>query len=1056
MFQIRGAIICVAQFLVTLILWLPPAHAALINTTIKMRDVVRLPVDQSKGLAFKTITTADGLSQARVSEIVQDDLGFIWFGTEYGVNRYDGYSFKFYAHDPANPRSAAGTGVSTLFKDRDGFIWIGWANGLDRLDPTTEKYTHYFAKSGDLRNSITIAHISQDRQGIIWLATGSGLRRLDPANNSVTEFRHNTDPSSLPTDNVNWSGEDSLGRFWVGTSKGLSEFDRAHNKVLRTIPMDDPIRVGMFEDRRGELWITSKRDSGLYLFDPEKNVLTPYSFYKSGSGPIESGITGIAEGPDGSLWIASSRLGLLRLDREKKHFEHYGNPAEGPNSTTGNDIITLLLDRDNNIWTGLNSGGVNYFGSGLPQFEVFRHLPGDPNSLTRDFVNAALKDRDGTLWIGNNGGLNRIDGKTGRREIIDLGFGDVISLAQTADGVIWVGTYARGLTLYDPRKKTIEKFIHDPARPGSISNNEIHRVFVDRHQTVWIATDDGLDRFDPVTRSFITYKLQWDNRFGQNYLSIAEDAYGGLWLGTQNSGLHHFDPVSGKLEAVGEKSDLLNGFSGSWVVSLLTGRLGTLWLGTSDGLKSLDLKTGMHRAYDTRDGMPSNSVSCILEDTRGDIWMSTTKGLSEFVPETATFTNYSMIDELGGNDLTGWGGCSKSPDGEMFFGGFDGAVGFYPKVLKVAPPKTTLALTDIEIDGAEPDIGVGQSLDRAAAYAHNVVLPPGRHSLSVTFAGLNYGNSHGARYRYRLEGFDEAWHISPSSVRQATYAALPPGHYNLHIETASDRSDWQRPGISLAILVLPHWWETWWFSALCLLIFVFVSWWGVRARVQKVTREVTLQIEARNNERMRIADDLHDTLLQGLLGAAMQVSVVEDLLPADAKARPPLNRVSSLLRQLVAEGRNAVGGLRKWDFDSSDLVRAIAAVPGDLQIESAAQFRATVGGDARPLIPAARNEVYLIAREAISNALRHANASMVEVDLEYLTDSFRLKVRDDGCGFTTEAVLEKKADHFGLSVMRARAERINATLEVSSGAGAGTEITLYAPGRKIYLSKSTK
>jgi signal transduction histidine kinase len=226
--------------------------------------------------------------------------------------------------------------------------------------------------------------------------------------------------------------------------------------------------------------------------------------------------------------------------------------------------------------------------------------------------------------------------------------------------------------------------------------------------------------------------------------------------------------------------------------------------------------------------------------------------------------------------------------------------------------------------------------------------------------------------------------------------------------------------------------------------------------VRFVARRITLQMEARSNERMRIAGDLHDTLLQGLLSASMQLSVAEDQLATDSQARPLLGHVSSLLRQLVAEGRNAVRGLRMWNFDYDDLEHAIAAVPSDLQIESNAQFLVSVEGRTRALRPAARNEVYLIAREAISNALRHGNAEIIEVNLEYLVTTFQLTVRDNGNGFNADTPAATRGDHFGLGVMNERAERIGGTLTISSATGAGTEIVMSASGPAIYQPETDR
>ncbi|MET0499840.1 MAG: two-component regulator propeller domain-containing protein [Steroidobacteraceae bacterium] len=1030
-------------------------------SSVVRQDVVRLPVEEAKGLTFHRLSTADGLSQTRVSQIIQDDLGFIWFGTQYGINRFDGYKFKLFVHELGNEKSAAGTSVLSLLKDRDGLIWIGWRQGLDRLDPRTEQFTHYLVEPDEsTHRANAILHISQDREGMLWLATGSGLHRLDPTTGALAHFRHSADAGSLPTNDVNWSGEDSHGRFWVGTSQGLSEFDRVQGKVLRHLAMPDAVQISLFEDRDGRFWIAQASGNGLALFDPEANTVTPYSFYDRDPGAAAlTGIMGIAEDADGNLWLGSPGLGLLRLNRERDRFDRYGYQPQDVHSIAENKVIALFQDRDGNLWTGLHSAGVNYFGRGSQRFELFRNIPGDPNSLTLDFVNAILEDRDGILWIGNDDGLNRIDRRTGQRETIDLALGRkpmVISLAQDHTGAIWIGTFAHGLTRYDPRTRRFETYTHDPSDSRSLSHNWVHCLYVDSKGTVWAATDDGLSRFDPGTRNFSVFRLTSDSRLSQAYTGIDEDASGHLWLGSVYSGLHRLDPASAAVTVYKYKSSDPNGLRDSTLHSVHMSRKGILWIATQNGLNSLDPRTGALRAYDTRDGMPANPVSCILEDDRGDIWLSTTRGISKYSPETGTFSNYSLFVGLRGSDFTGWDACYKGRRGELFFAGFSGAVGFVPTDLQEVVPAAPLVLTDFEIDGFKARIGREQPLERAIAYSERVTLAHTQRNFSITFAGLRYSSPETTRYRYRLEGLDSAWHESPTSIRQATYTTLPAGNYTFQVQMAADRGAWQMPGISLSLFILPPWWATWWFRTLCALLLAALTWSIVRMRVRYVARKITLEMEARNSERMRIAGDLHDTLLQGLLSASLQLSVVQDQISPSAKARPLLEHVSNLLRQLVQEGRNTVRGLRTWHFDSDDLERAIAAIPGDLRIQSAAQFRVTIEGQSRPLLPVARTEVYLIAREAISNALRHSDASAIEANLEYLAESFQITVRDDGRGFDADTVAAGRSNHFGLAVMSERAERFGAVLKVSSGPGVGTEIVLSAAARAIYQPEFTK
>lgn len=1042
------------------LLCLPLAEANSTREISPRRDVVRLPVEEASGLRFHRLSTADGLSQTRVAQIIQDDLGFMWFGTQYGLNRYDGYDFKLFVHEPGNDRSAAGTFVFSLFKDRDGMIWIGWSKGLDRLDPRTETFTHYqLERDEQTHHANTARHISQDRDGSLWIATGSGLHRLDPASGAITHYRHGSDPHALPSNDVNWSGEDSHGRFWVGTSQGLSEFDRERGKVVRHLQMPDAVQVRLFEDRAGRLWITQASGNGLALYDPRADRLTFYSFYADDPDPTAlTGVMGIAEDAEGNLWLGSPGLGLLRLDSERRRFHRYSYQPQDVHSIAENKVIALFKDRDGNLWTGLHSTGVNFFGRGSQRFEVFRHIPGDPNSLTLDFVNAILEDREGTLWIGNDDGLNRIDRQSGRRELIDVGLGIkpmVISLAQDGDGAIWLGTFAHGLTRYDPRTQSFETYLHDPADPRSLSHNEVHRVYVARDGTVWVATDDGLDRFDRVERNFTTFKLQPDSRLSQSYSSIAEDAAGNLWLGTSNSGLHRFEPASGRITARRHNRQDVSGLRDDTVPSVHISRQGTLWIGTQNGLNSLDLDSGLLRAYDTRDGMPANTVACVLEDDQGDIWLSTTKGLSKLTPGTETFANYSL-DGLPGNDLTGWSTCSKSRSGELFFAGFAGAVAFIPAALQEVRLSGPLLLTNFEIDGERARIGPGEALERAVTYSDRVTLSHEQRNFSVTFAGLRYANPETTRYRYRLEGLDSTWRESPSSIRRATYTTLPAGLYTLRVQMAADRGDWQVPGASLSIRIDPPWWATWWFRTTCALLIVALAWWAERARTRYIAREVTLQMEARDNERMRIAQDLHDTLLQGLLSASFQLSVVQDQLTPAAKVRPLLEHVANLLRQLVTEGRNVVQGIRTRHIHSEDLARAISAVPDDLQIPSQAQFRVVIEGQPRPLLPSTGGELYLLAREAVSNCLRHAHASIIEVSLEYFADRFRLIVRDDGRGFVANTALAGRGNHFGLAVMNERADRIGAVMTLSSGVAVGTEIVVSVPATAAYQSEARR
>ena len=260
----------------------------------------------------------------------------------------------------------------------------------------------------------------------------------------------------------------------------------------------------------------------------------------------------------------------------------------------------------------------------------------------------------------------------------------VISIAQDHDGAIWVGTFPHGLTRYDPRTQRFETYKHDPADPRSLSNNQVHRVYVDRKGTVWVATDDGLDRFDPAQKDFTVYKLQKDSRLSQSYVGIAEDAAGNLWLGSAYSGLHRFDPGSGQITVYPSKPGDLNGLRDNTVPTVYMSRAGMLWIGTQNGLNSLDPQTGVMRAYDTRNGMPANTVSCLLEDEQGDIWFSTTKGLSKLTPAPEPSPTIRCWMACVATTSRAGPPARRAARGELFFAGFAGAVAFVPTALQEA------------------------------------------------------------------------------------------------------------------------------------------------------------------------------------------------------------------------------------------------------------------------------------------------------------------------------------------------------------------------------------
>jgi signal transduction histidine kinase/ligand-binding sensor domain-containing protein len=1017
-------------------------------------EVIHVPVIEGSGLRFRRLSTSDGLSQTRVDQIVQDDRGFIWFGTQYGLNRFDGYEFKVFVHDPRRPNSPSGADVTALFKDRSGALWIGCNQFLDRFDPRTETFTPIGSFSG------AVVHISQDRNDTVWLATEAGLYSLNPVTRKITRFGGSlNDPAGLPSEVVTWTGYDRSGGLWVGTSVGLEKFDEATGHVTYHVPIGHgvPFRQGLavsfFEDRRGLFWITYHLANGLALLDRQSNTLTQYSFYqREPPASAATGVMGILEDSDGDLWLGSFGIGLLRFDRQRHVFVHYGNRPGDPQSIAEDKVIALFQDRDGNIWTGLHSKGPNVFARSTSMFETFKHEIGNPNSLSTDFVSAIYEDSSGSLWIGNDEGLNRIDRTTGSRTLRTMGLGPkptVITITQDHSGLIWFGTYGRGLVAFDPKTGHSKFYRHVPSDPKSLSSNAVYRVLVGRAGVLWVGTGDGLDRFDARSHSFTVYKADWSSIDAQAYLSMAEDSDGKIWLGTHHSGLHRFDPATGQFTVYKSEPRDKSTLPDNSVAAVVVSRTGVVWAGTESGLAQLDRATGTFTSYDALDGLAGNAVACILEDRSGMLWISTNQGLSRFDPSTRKFINYSGQDGLPGNDLSGWNTCHKGPRGEMFFGGFPGAVAFFPDRLKERTGAPAVVLTDFKLSGKSVSISPDSLLTQSITYTDRVTLSHAQNMLSITFAGLDYLSPQTTRYRYRLEGLEQQWNEVGSDQRHATYTTLPAGRYTLRVQAARSRGPWNS-GTTLAIEILPPWWETWWLRTVVALLIMLAAWLFYRLRIRQVSQQLTIRMEERLGERTRIAQELHDTVLQGLASASLQLEVADRQIAGDATAKPLVQRVSQLLRRLSDESRQTVRGLRQRQSEEENLERALTQISKDLAAPRKVKYQVIVEGTPRSLRPLVRDEIYRIGGEALANAFSHARASTVETVLEYGRDHFRLLVRDDGKGIDPEVLKGGREGHFGLSGLRERASRIEARLKIRTAPGAGTEIDMLVPAAAAF------
>ena len=1028
-------------------------------------------------LKFTHLTTKDGLSQGYVVDILQDRRGFMWFATRDGLNRYDGYTFVVYKHDPNDPGSLSSSFIQDLMEDDQGYLWVATNNGVSRFDPTTERCARYVHEPNDpgTLGGASVKSVVQDRHGHLWFGTeDGGLDKLDPRGGTFTHYRD--DSGGRFVGRITQVIEDSHGDIWFTGKRGLFHVDQETGRVTRRPAAINTLSAdSVYEDEAGDLWLLANSPVvGLVRYDPRTERLRSYPLAArmgvalggTTSGGSVNGILA-ADGQNG-LWVPSSD-GLSYFDQRTERFTHrFQHDDANPHSLDSNAIFAVYQDRGGVLWVGTESSGLNILNFRQRQFGHHAHRPADPGSLSLGRVKAIHQDPDGVLWVGLfPRALDRLDRKTGKiihyvageSDGNTLGAGtNVNSIYRDPAGYLWVGGGGSGLVRLDERTGRFKHYRHDPRDPRSLLSNNIYTIYGDRRGQMWVGVEGGISRFDPAADAFVNYRVNPDNpaSLSNTVWIFYQDRSGALWAGTWGGVLVRFDDKPTAVVSYTPDSRDPRKLNGGGINAILEDRSGTLWVGTFDGLYRHDRRSGAFARYTEREGLPSSSIRCIYEDRLGRLWMSTQKGVSRFDPRTETFRNYDVSDGLQSDEFST--GCFQAPDGEILFGGTNGLNAFVPENVQDDAYVPPVVMTNFTIFNKQVRIEAASVLEQAIPYVESLTLSHAHNVFSFEFAALSYANSHKNRYRYRLENFDRSWNDADSRHRLATYTNLDPGAYVFRVQGSNSDGVWNEQGVSLQIVITPPWWKTTWFRASTAALVLVLLAGAYQLRMGQVRHAFDMTLEARIAERTRIARELHDTLLQSFHGLLLRFQAASQLLlerPAEAKQE--LDSAIECAAGAITEGRDAVQGLRTSTVEGNDLAPVIRTLGDELatgaSVEPTPAFRVEVEGHPRDMRPMVRDEIYRIAAEALRNAFRHAEAGRVEVEVRYDRDEFRLRVRDDGKGLD-QAVLAAQGieGHYGLRGMRERAALIGGKLAVWSEVSAGTEVELQIPAGAVYAT----
>ncbi|SDH88905.1 hybrid sensor histidine kinase/response regulator [Mucilaginibacter gossypii] len=830
-----------------------------------------LSYSQTPALKFKQLSTNEGLSQSHVVTIIKDSRGFMWFGTEDGLNKYDGYKFTHYKHDQNNKATINDNYVLAITEDSYHNLWIGTESGLDRFDRASNTFIHY-------SNHLTFAvqSVFLDSKKRMWLGTSKGLYLFNAANGSFKRFTHAANgTNSIANDFIYQVTEDNNGWLWVGTDDGLYHFNPQNGKFIGYV--HDPANqnsIGaswvkaVYKDSKGNIW-AGTHGGGLALYNSKNNSFINFKHDPNNSNSIcHNDILSILENSDGKLWIGTENGGISVLDYPANKFTCYKFDANDHHSLSSNSVYCLYKDDTGNTWIGTYSGGVDFLPGFGDKFSSYSQNPNNPNSLSNNNVLAISgDDSDENIWIGTDGGgLNLFNRK--KKTFVHYLHSDnnsntisnnyVMAIVPINKDVIGIGYHIGGFDLFDKKKRTFIHHMPQANNPRSLSLSDINNMYKDRDGNIWLGTwKGGLNHYNVKTGLFTRYRNnpEDNNSISSDIVtSVFQDKQGNIWIGTDDNGLNVFNPKTGRFTHYTHDERDKHSLSNNTVESIIETDNGDIWIGTNGGgLNLFNKHNQTFTIYTEREGLPNNVIYAILKDRKGNLWLSTNKGISRFNPKTKAIRNYDISDGLQGDEFKGHS-CFQTADGEMFFGGVNGFSTFYPDSLKDNDFVPPVYITGLQIFNKEVNAGAKNSpLQKDISETDSINLSYKQSVLTFEFAALNYTIPEKNQYAYKLEGFDKEWN-DVGNKRTATYTNLDPGSYTFRVKASNNDGKWNNKGTFIIINIKPPFWLTWWFKLIVALMFIISgpAFYLIRTRtILKQKAELERQVEERTGQLAR-------------------------------------------------------------------------------------------------------------------------------------------------------------------------------------------------------------
>jgi ligand-binding sensor domain-containing protein/serine phosphatase RsbU (regulator of sigma subunit) len=894
---------------------------------------------QRDALSFERISVEDGLSQNTVYDILQDHMGFLWFGTEDGLNRFDGVNFKKYTHRVNDSLSLSNNRVISIIEDSKHRLWVGTIGGglnlFERETGTFVSFKHNPDDNQSLSNN-KVMTLLEDPSGMIWVGTADGgLNLFDPKTGHFKRYINTLEtPNLLPSNVIRSLHLDTTGKLWIGTNKGLAVYNPtdetiADFKVYDSSGVEYPVGIirRIFEDSLGKIWIATD-DEGAVVYNPVENSFVLFGQNSKSQILLPCNtVHDFYEDDDGAIWIATYR-GLVRYNPESSSSITYQNNLFNSQSLSSDQLRRLYMDSMGILWIGTDNNGINKFDTNAKRFVVYRSYPGGLLDISSTTISSIVEDNDGVIWIGTyNQGLIRFDVETESFEYISsngsnansLPSNFITSLALGPDNNLWVGTN-KGLVKFNVATGNVHP-VNFKLKQGDISQSlRVRDILFDSQDELWIATqDNGVIQFSPSEQSFENFRASINDSksISQNRInSVFEDRAGNIWIATSHEGLNLFDKTSGETKKVFRKGTKEpKTIASDRIISFYQDTKGRLWLGTAEGLSLFSYADSTFTNFTALDGLSNDVVYAIEEDANGRLWISTNKGLSCLDysnPLEPRFRNYDKFDGLPVNEFSSNASYTLK-SGEMLFGGLNSFIVFNP--LEINDDATLPWVYIYEARVAE------QSFEDHKDTGDVVVNLLQKDSLEFSYSQNNISfyvtvihprAPQKNRYKYMLEGFDNKW-IEPASFQQfVRYTNLKPGEYNFKVRACNSDGLWSDMGDEFHFTITKPFWNKWWFYLLISFIFSAIVYLLARLREARLVQSKEL-LEEMVNERTKEIQMQSERLHQ----ANEEIRATSEALSEQNELLTAKNEEITIKNNELEEQKNSLANLA-WELQDKN------------------------------------------------------------------------------------------------------------------------------------------